>query len=211
MTGWSLARLTATSLIAGAIVSAAFAEDPKASTGAKVNEAAPAFTLTDTTGKEHSLAEFKGKVVVLEWTNYECPFVRKHYDSGNMQKLQKSMTGQGVVWLSICSSAKGKQGNFPAEKWNALIAEKQAVPTAVLLDESGTVGKSYGAKSTPSLFVIDKEGVLRYAGAIDNKPTPDKNDIATADNYVVAAVEAVLKGEKPATQETKSYGCPVKY
>ncbi len=205
------ARFAGLSMIATVLASASWAEDPKAAGGAKINEPAPAFTLTDTNGKEHNLAEFKGKVVVLEWTNYECPFVRKHYDSENMQKLQKQMTGQGVVWLSICSSGKGKQGNFPAEKWTALIAEKKAAPTAVLLDESGTVGKTYGAKTTPHMFVIDKEGVLRYAGAIDNKPTPDKNDVATAENYVVAAVEAVLKGEQPTTQETKSYGCPVKY
>jgi hypothetical protein len=149
--------------------------------------------------------------VVLEWTNFDCPFVGKHYGSGNMQKLQKQYTGQGVIWLSINSSGPGKQGHYPAEKLGALIKERQAAPTAYLLDTDGTVGRLYGAKTTPHMFVIDKAGKLVYAGGIDDTPSTDQADIATATNYVAAALDETL-GDKPVTKVTSApYGCSVKY
>ncbi len=172
---------------------------------------APAFKLTDTKGTEHALADFRGKHVVLEWTNYDCPFVRKHYDSGNMQKLQKTYTAKGIVWLSICSSAPGKQGNYPADKWNGLIAARGAAPTAVLLDPGGGVGRLYGARTTPHLFVIDPEGAVIYQGAIDDKPSANKADIEGAVNYVAGALDKALAGEAVEPAATPPYGCSVKY
>ncbi len=187
-----------------AISASAFAE-------AKVGEKAPAFTLSDINGKEHSLKDFAGKYVVLEWINHECPFVKKHYSSGNMQKLQKEYTAKDVVWLSICSSAEGKQGHFTADKWKEIGAEKDAAPTAVLLDESGQVGQSYGARTTPDMFVIDPEGQLIYSGAIDSIASADTDDVAKADNYVKAALDSAMAGEAVKAATTKSYGCSVKY
>jgi peroxiredoxin len=178
---------------------------------AKVGEAAPGFTLTDSNGNEHSLASFKGKFVVLEWINHDCPFVKKHYDSGNMQKLQKTYTDQGVVWLSVNSSAPGKQGNFPPEKINALTTQKKAAPTAYLLDPEGTVGRAYGAKTTPHMYLIDREGTLIYAGGIDDTKSTDVADVATATPFVKNALDEALSG-KPVTVATSTpYGCSVKY
>jgi peroxiredoxin len=178
---------------------------------AQVGKAAPDFTLTDTAGKTHSLSAFKGKVVVLEWTNPDCPFVKKHYDAGNMQNLQKTWTGKDVVWLAVNSSAPGKQGNFPAEKWTSLMKEKNAAPTAVLLDADGKAGKLYGAKTTPHMFVIDQAGLLVYDGAIDDKPSPDPASLKDAKNYISAALESTLAGKPVETPSTKPYGCSVKY
>jgi peroxiredoxin len=178
---------------------------------AQVGKAAPDFTLTDTAGKTHSLSAFKGKVVVLEWTNPDCPFVKKHYDAGNMQNLQKTWTGKDVVWLAVNSSAPGKQGNYPAEKWTSLMKEKNAAPTAVLLDADGKAGKLYGAKTTPHMFVIDQAGLLVYDGAIDDKPSPDPASLKDAKNYVSAALESTLAGKPVETPSTKPYGCSVKY
>lgn len=178
---------------------------------AQVGSAAPEFALPDTHNKEHSLHQYKGKFVVLEWANFECPFVKKHYDSGNMQKLQKEYTGKGVVWLTVCSSATGRPGNFPADKLNELLKEKGWSATAYLQDPQGKVGKMYGAKSTPAMYVIDPKGTLIYAGAIDDKPSTDKEDIATAKNYVKAALDEALSGKAVAVASTKSYGCSVKY
>lgn len=187
-----------------ALAGAAFAQP-------EIGKPAPEFTLTDTNGKTHSLADFKGKVVVLEWINHGCPFVVKHYSSGNMQKLQTDATGKDVVWLSICSSAAGKQGHMTAEAANKKSAEVGAKATAYLLDEDGTVGKLYGAKRTPEMYVINKEGILVYKGAIDDKSSADAADIATAKNHVTAAIDEVL-GEKPVTTaSTTAYGCSVKY
>lgn len=174
-------------------------------------EEAPAFTLKDTDGTPHSLADFKGKTVVLEWVNHSCPFVMKHYGSGNMQALQKRFTEAGVVWLSICSSAPGKSGNMSAATWKEVIAKKGAVATAVLLDDDGTVGKAYEAKTTPQMFVINGEGQIVYKGAIDSISSTNPEDIAKSDNYVVQALEALAKGEAPATASTAPYGCSVKY
>ncbi len=176
-----------------------------------VGAEAPDFTLTDIQSQPHSLHDYKGKWVVLEWTNYECPFVKKHYDSDNMQKLQKTYTGQGVIWLLINSSAPGNQGNFAPELWQQMVTEKGASPTAVLLDGDGTVGHLYGAKTTPHLFIVNPEGKLVYQGAIDDIPSTDVADIPKAFNYVQAALEESLAGKPVTTSGTKSYGCSVKY
>lgn len=178
---------------------------------AVVGQPAPAFTLQDTKGKSRSLSEFTGKTVVIEWLNHECPFVKKHYDSGNMQALQAKETAKGVVWLSVVSSAPGKQGNFPPEKLDELTTSKKASPTAVLLDPDGTAGKAYGAKTTPHMFVVNAKGVLVYAGAIDDKPSVDQADVKGAKNYVEASVDEVLAGKPVTVASTTPYGCGVKY
>ena len=172
---------------------------------------APAFTAVDSNGKSHALADFKGKTVVLEWTNDGCPYVKKHYGAGNMQKLQQDVTKAGGVWLSIISSAPGKQGYVDGAGANKLTASRGAAPTAVLLDPTGVVGKAYEAKTTPHMFVIDKTGVLRYMGAIDDQPSTDASAIPTARNYVREAFNAVSTGGKVAETATDSYGCSVKY
>ena len=177
----------------------------------KVGEPAPDFSLPDTNGKTQSLADYKGKYIVLEWVNHGCPFVGKHYGSGNMQQLQKAYTAKGVVWFSICSSAPGKQGNMPAEEWNKVTKEKGAAPTAVLLDPDGKVGKTYEAKTTPDMFVINPEGKLIYTGGIDSIPTANKADIAQATNYVRAALDEAMAGKPVTTPTSKPYGCGVKY
>lgn len=177
----------------------------------QVGQPAPAFTLTDSNGQSHNLADFKGKLVVLEWLNHGCPFVVKHYDSGNMQKLQKEYTGKDVVWLSIVSSAPGKQGHMTPEETNKAKAEKGSGATAVLIDEDGTVGKLYDAKVTPELYVINPEGVLVYMGAIDDKKSTDAADVAGAKNYVKQALDEALAGNPVSEPTTTAYGCSVKY
>ena len=178
---------------------------------AEVGEPAKDFTLKSAAGKEVSLSDYKGKVVVLEWTNTGCPFVKKHYGSGNMQKLQKDAAAKGVVWLTICSSAPGKQGNLSAADASKLVAEEGAAPAAYLIDEDGKVGQLYGAKRTPEMYVINKEGTLVYHGAIDDKKSPDPADIASSKNHVVAALDEVLAGKPVSTPKTEAYGCSVKY
>ena len=177
----------------------------------EVGQPAPAFTLTDSNGQSHNLADFKGKFVVLEWLNHGCPFVKKHYDSNNMQKLQKEYTGKDVVWLSIVSSAPGKQGHMSPEETNKAKQEKGSAPTAVLLDEDGTVGKLYDAKVTPALYVINPEGNLIYAGAIDDTKSVDAADVEGATNYVKQALDEALAGQPVSTSKTEAYGCSVKY
>lgn len=189
-------------------ISALAAEAPAQ---AVVGQKAPALTLADSLGKSRSLAEFAGKTVVLEWWNHECPFVRKHYGSGNMQKLQKEWTGKGVVWLTVSSSAAGKQGHVDGARAAALMHEKGGAQTAVLLDHDGKVGKAYGAKTTPHLFVIGKDGNVAYAGGIDDKPSADPEDIAGATNYVTAALGELLAGKPVTTRTSQPYGCSVKY
>lgn len=184
---------------------------PVAGAAVITGETAPDFTLNDTNGKTHSLSDFKGKFVVLEWLNHDCPFVQKHYVSGNMQGLQKEYTAKEVIWLSINSSAEGREGNYPAEKANDLTKEKDAAPTAVLVDANGKVGKVYGAKTTPHMFVVSPQGLLIYQGAIDDKPSADPADIASSKNYVKAALEEALAGQAVSESTTKSYGCSVKY
>ena len=176
-----------------------------------VGSPAPAFTLTDTKGKQHKLADFKGKHVVLEWVNFGCPFVKKHYESGNMQATQKKAVDKGVVWLSVCSSADGKQGHMEAAEWNEEIADRKMASTAVLIDESGAVGKAYGAKTTPHMYIVNPNGVLVYKGAIDDKPSTNKDDIPGARNYVLAALDETMAGKPVSTASTTPYGCSVKY
>ena len=172
---------------------------------------APNFTLTDTRGTAHSLSDFRGQTVVLEWVNHGCPFVKKHYASENMQGLQARYTEQGVVWLSICSSAPGKQGHMTNDDWNAAIAELGAAPTALLVDADGTVGKQYQAMTTPHMYVIDAEGTLIYNGAIDDDRSANPNAAATANNFVAQTVDALLAGETVEPFGNRSYGCGVKY
>lgn len=178
---------------------------------AKVGEPAPDFTLTDSEGSEHSLSDFEGKYVILEWINFDCPFVRKHYDSGNMQQLQKSYSDTGVVWLSVCSSAEGKQGYFAGEELDERIEKEGSNAAAYLIDESGEVGRMYGAKTTPHMYIINPKGTLIYAGGIDDKPSTDTDDIATAKNYVTLAMDAAMAGEEVPVKTSKPYGCSVKY
>lgn len=172
---------------------------------------APDFTLADSNGNQVSLSQFKDKFVVLEWLNYDCPFVMKHYNSGNMQDLQKAWTGKGVTWLSIISSAPEQQGYYEAVDVNRLNAQKKASPTAILLDPAGTVGKLYGAQTTPHMFVIDPQGVLVYQGAVDDIRSTNPDDVAKAKNYVSAALDEAMAGKPVSTPSTKSYGCSVKY
>ena len=176
-------------------------------TGAK----APEFTLTDTKGTEHSLSDFKGKYVVLEWTNHGCPFVKKHYKEGHMQALQEKMTDQGVVWLKINSGAPGKQGYVTPEEGNELIEEKAIKATALLLDSDGKVGRAYDAKVTPHMYLIGPDGNLVYQGAIDSIRSTKVEDIEKAENHVKAAYMAHKKGEPVKNHTTKPYGCGVKY
>ena len=178
---------------------------------AVVGQPAPEFSVTDTQGTSRSLSSMKGKFVVLEWFNPDCPFVRKHYDSQNMQTLQRAATQRGGVWLSINSSAPKKQGHLTPETANAFVQARAAAPTAVLLDPAGTVGRQYGAKTTPHMFVINPDGVLVYAGAIDSVSSTDPKDIAQATNYVQRALDEALAGQPVSAAETQSYGCSVKY
>lgn len=179
---------------------------------AALAQPAPDFTLTDVDGKDVSLSDYKGKKVVLEWTNHECPYVQKHYDSGNMQKTQKISTeDHDVVWLTIVSSAKDKQGYVTPEEGKKIVEEAKATPTAKLLDVSGKVGHLYGAKTTPHMYIIDEEGTLVYRGAIDDNSSHKVETIDGALNYVTAALDD-LKNDRPiAHADTKPYGCGVKY
>lgn len=177
----------------------------------KVGAPAPDFSVADQNGKVHKLSEFKGKNVVLEWYNKDCPFVRKHYDSKNMQKLQADLTAKGVVWLSVVSSAPGKQGHLSADEAKKQISVEGMKSTAVLLDETGAMGKAYEAKTTPHMYLVDASGVLRYNGAIDSNDSADSKTIAGAENYIMSAVNAVTANQKVAKETTKPYGCGVKY
>jgi peroxiredoxin len=181
------------------------------SVGARVGAPAPAFTCVDSSGKPRSLGEFKGRTVVLEWTNRQCPFVRKHYDRGNMQALQKKYTAEGVAWLTVASSGPGKEGHVTPAEAEAHTKAVGAAPTAVLLDPEGKLGRLYGAMTTPHLFIVDDAGRLAYAGAIDDKPSTSAADIPGAVNYVAQALDALRAGKKAPTPSTRAYGCSVKY
>lgn len=176
-----------------------------------VGKAAPDFDAIDTMGKPVKLSALKGKTVVLEWTNPGCPFVVKHYQPGHMQHLQAEAKTKDVVWISINSSAEGKEGNVNAETANRMMTESKAVPAHYVLDASGEIGKLYDAKTTPHMFVIDKQGLVAYMGAIDDRPTTDSADIAGARNYVMEAIDALHGGKKVGMANTKPYGCGVKY
>jgi peroxiredoxin len=178
---------------------------------AQVGQPAPDFTLTDTGGIERKISALRGKVVVLEWTNNECPFVRKHYESGNMQSLQHDAKNAGVVWLSVISSAPGEQGYVEAAKANELTTARNAAPAGILLDPNGKIGRIYGAQTTPHMYVIDATGVLRYAGGIDSIASTNKDDLAKAQPYFKDALQAVIKGDQVKAPVTKPYGCSVKY
>ena len=182
-----------------------------AQSAVKVDQAAPQFGLVNTAGEKVNLADYKGKYVVLEWTNHLCPYVKKHYESNNMQGLQKKYTEQDVVWLSIISSAPGKQGHVSADKADKLTSERGAAPTHVLFDPDGDVGKMYAAKTTPHMYIIDPQGTLRYAGAIDSIKSANPADIAKADNYLDMGMRALLSGEEVEKKLTPPYGCSVKY
>ena len=181
----------------------------------KVGEPAPAFTAVDTRGASHSLEAYRGRWVVLEWVNHSCPYTKKHYRSvdgrpGNTQAMQRDYANR-VVWLSVVSSAPGKQGFTTAEEADRLTREKGAAPAAVIRDTAGTLGRLYGARNTPQYAIIDAQGVLRYAGAIDDKRSAKVKDVATATNYVRAALDAGLAGDSIAVTQTQPYGCDVKY
>ena len=178
---------------------------------AKIEDAAPAFTLQNSQGEAVSLSDYKGKYVILEWTNHQCPYVVKHYGSDNMQSLQKKYTDEDVVWLSIISSAPGKQGYVSADEANQLSADRNAAPTHVLFDPEGEVGKMYAAKTTPHMYIIDQEGELRYAGAIDSIKSANPADIPKAVNYVSASMNALNSGKSPEKTLTPPYGCSIKY
>lgn len=177
----------------------------------RVGDTAPDFTATDSNGQSHTLSAYRGKFVVLEWHNRDCPYTHKHYASGNMERLQQKWTARGVEWFTVISSAPGKQGYVTADEENAYLKEVHAVPTAVLLDPEGKVGRLYSAKTTPHMFVIDPTGKLIYDGAIDDKPTTNAADIGSAHNYVDAALTAAMAGQPVEVSATRPYGCSVKY
>ena len=177
----------------------------------KVGDAAPDFTGTDSHGQTHKLSDYRGKFVVLEWHNNGCPFTKKHYESGNMQNLQKEWTGKGVVWLTMISSATGTQGYVTADEENAYMQRMHAVPTAAILDPTGQIGHLYSAKTTPHMFIINPQGQLIYNGAIDDKATTEASDISGAKNYVSEALQEAMGGQAVAVANTRPYGCSVKY
>lgn len=199
----------AVALTAGALI----ASTATASAEPAPGEAAPDFTGVNSYGESVSLDDFSGRTVVLEWTNEGCPFVQKHYSEPrrNMQTLQADASADDIVWISIISSAPGKQGHTDGASVNALNAARGATPAHVILDESGDIGRLYGAKTTPHMFVITPEGTVAYQGAIDSKPTARADDIDTATNYVTAALESLEAGEAVQVASTKPYGCSVKY
>ena len=205
---------TAETLISRRVFSAALAATTlpamAQSASAAVGQAAPDFTAVDATGKSHKLSDFKGKTVVLEWTNPNCPFVRKHY-SGNMQSLQKEAAAKGVVWLAINSTETASVDYLPPAKLTAWNTEKQAAPTALLMDESGKIGTLYGAKTTPHMYLINPQGQLVYAGAIDSVPSARVDDIKTATNYVRQALTESLGGQPVSVATSRAYGCSIKY
>jgi peroxiredoxin len=177
----------------------------------EIGKPAPEIEALDTNGNPFKLSDHKGKIVILEWTNHQCPFVVKHYGSGNMQAAQKTARDQGVEWISIVSSAPGHQGHVSAEQANAITATGGAEITAKILDESGEIGKRYNAMTTPHMFVIDTEGNLAYAGAIDSNASPNPKTIEGATNYVLAAIESLKNGTPVEVSQTRPYGCAVKY
>jgi peroxiredoxin len=192
-------------LVAAALVAAPALAEPQ------IGKEAPNFRITDVNGRAVSLSDFRGKTVVLEWNNPECPFVRKHYESGNMQKTQAEAAAAGVVWLTINSSAEGNQGHMTPAQAKALTAGQQSRRTAYLLDPKGVLGRGYGAKTTPHLYVINSRGTLVYMGGIDDKPTKDKADIQGARNHVLAALGELKAGKPVSVPTSRPYGCAVKY
>ncbi len=193
-------------ILTSLVTTALYAFDPP-----PVGSAAPDFSLADAKGETHSPSQYKGKYVVLEWFNPECPFVKKHYGSGNMQKLQGEYTSKGVVWLTIDSNAPGSEGNLSADAASKVMTGWKTRQTALLLDPEGKAGRAYGAKNTPNMVVINPEGKIVYEGAIDSKATPNPADIPSSTNYLKAALDESLAGKPVTTSTTKPYGCSVKY
>lgn len=177
----------------------------------EIGQPAPGFSGKTADGKSLDLASLKGKTVVLEWTNHECPFVRKHYESGNIPQLQKQATADGIVWLQIISSASGKEGFVDGPTAIKLNSQRGAAPSNTILDPEGAIGRLYGAKTSPHLYIVDPQGVLVYKGGIDSIPSADKEDIAKAENYVKSALAELAAGKKVSKSSTKPYGCTVKY
>ena len=177
----------------------------------RVGEPAPDFEGVDTQGEVHRLADYHGKIVILEWTNHDCPFVRKHYGAGNMQDQQREAAAQGIVWLSVISSAPGKQGHVSPEEADALTRNRDAQPHAVILDPEGKIGHSYAAKTTPHMFIIDADGTLVYMGGIDSISSANPDDIPRATQYVRVALQEMAAGKPVSSTVTKPYGCSVKY
>ncbi len=196
---------------AALLVTGGVASTIKASATVRVGSPAPDFTAKTSTGQTVRLSDHKGKLVILEWTNHECPFVVKHYRSGNMQKLQQEAQAKGAVWFSVVSSAPGQQGFVTAEQANAVLKQNKATPTAVLLDPEGTLGRLYGARTTPHMFVIDKAGQLQYMGAIDDALSLPDRDVTKANNFVRTAMQQIMAGQKVNPSTTQPYGCSVKY
>ncbi len=205
-----LDRLTRRGLMAVGVLALGFAATP-AEAAVEVGKAAPDFTGLTVEGEEISLSDYRGKTVVLEWTNHQCPFVQKHYDSQNMQGVQASAAEDDVVWISVVSSRPGAQGYVEAAEAKEIIADTGAVVAEKVLDPEGTIGRLYNARRTPEMYVIDGDGVLRYMGAIDSKASARISDIETADNYVRMALAAVAAGQSPDPAVTTAYGCTVKY
>ena len=198
-------------LFASVLFAGVFLAGTDAAAAPRIGQPAPAFTASDSNGKSVSLSDYRGKFVVLEWTNDGCPFVQHYYKQGSMQALQKDYTGRGVAWFSVISSAPGAQGYANGDRANRLGKERGAAPSAVLLDPTGALGHLYGAETTPDIFVIDPAGKLVYAGAIDSIPSTDPADIPKATPYVKNALDAVMTGKPVSTSATVSYGCSVKY
>lgn len=190
---------------------AVFALTAPAVAAPDIDAPAPAFSGLATNGETVSLADFAGRKVILEWTNHECPFVVKHYQTGNMQATQAAAKDAGAVWLTVISSAPGTQGHVSAAEADGLTQSRGAQPDRLLLDESGEIGTAYAAKTTPHMFIIDEDGVLRYDGAIDDKPSANHSTVEGATNYVLAALEDLQGGQAVATSRTRPYGCSVKY
>ena len=201
----SLSRSLQGALLAVAVLGGSALAEPQ------IGEPAPAFSVTDTQGRTWTLQDLAGQAVVLEWTNHDCPYVRKHYGAGNMQALQREATGQGVLWLSVISSAPGKQGHVTPAEADALTQARGAAPTAVLLDESGVMGRAYAARTTPHLYLIAPDGTLAYMGGIDDRPTSDPADIPAAKSYIRAALADLASGRPVTEAVTRPYGCSVKY
>jgi peroxiredoxin len=178
---------------------------------AVVGQPAPAFSAVDANGKPVSLADYRGKHVVLEWVNPGCPFVQKHYNSGNMPSTQKAATSKGVTWLSVASTAKDASHYRAPSELASWVRDKGGAPTATLMDADGKIGRAYGARVTPHMYVIDPQGKLIYAGAIDSKPTANPDDIKTAANYVNQAIGEALAGKPVSQPTTRAYGCSIKY
>lgn len=211
MSNFARRAMLRTTLLSAALVGGSLVFGATAMAAPTVGQPAPSFVAVDSKGQQHKLADLKGKVVVLEWTNHECPYVKKHYTASNMQNLQKQAKQAGALWLSVISSAPGEQGHVDGAKADELTASRRAEPTAVLLDAQGGIGKAYDARTTPHMYVIDAKGVLRYAGGIDSIASTKLADIEKADPVFKTALESVLKGENVTQPVTRPYGCSVKY